>query len=89
MLEMLTSISSKKFQFLSSVVSMERTLKMEVGTGSLSCHPSRCKMVVTYVDPALVVPCWWDQLTSLGGLILLLTGSENGTVGIFNHLNLP
>ena len=82
MLEMLTSISSKKFQFLSSVVSMERTLKMEVGTGSLSCHPSRCKMVVTYVDPALVVPCWWDQLTSLGGFFLLVIGSESEIVGI-------
>ena len=61
----------KSFIFSLHVLSMDRTFKMEAGTGTLSCHPSRWKMVVSYVDPALVVPCWWDQLTSLGGLILL------------------
>jgi len=53
----LSTLILQKFHFLFDVMSMERTFKMEAGTGSMSCHPSRCKMVVTYVDPALVVPC--------------------------------
>jgi len=85
----LTTLIQQKFQFLFDVMSMERTFKMEAGTDSLSCHPSRCKMVVTSVDPALVVPCWWDQLTSLGGIIWLVARIENGTMGIWFHLVMP
>ena len=85
----LSTLILQKFHFLFDVMSMERTFKMEAGTGSMSCHPSRCKMVVTSVDPALVVPCWWDQLTSLGGIIWLVARLENGTLGIWIHPVMP
>ena len=44
---------------------------MEAGTGSRVLSPIQVKMDVTFDDPALVVPCWWDQLTNLTVFILL------------------
>ena len=44
---------------------------MEAGTGSRVLSPIQVKMDVTFDDPALVVPCWWDQLTNFMVFILL------------------
>jgi len=52
---------------------------MEAGTGSRVLSPIQVKMDVTFDDPALVVPCWWDQLTNLMAFYLLelLVGNED------------
>ena len=52
---------------------------MEAGTGFRVLSPIQVKMDVTFVDPALVVPCWWGQLTNLMAFYLLelLVGNED------------
>ena len=50
---------------------------MEAGTGSRVLSPIQVKMDVTFDDPALVVPCWWDQLTILTVFILLEPDAGN------------
>ena len=52
---------------------------MQAGTGSWVLSPIQVKMDVTFDDPALVVPCWWGQLTNLMAFYLLelLVGNED------------
>ena len=58
---------------------MVRNCLMEAGTGFRVLSPIQVKMDVTFVDPALVVSCWWGQLTNLMAFYLLelLVGNED------------
>ena len=59
---------------------------MEAGTGSRVLSPIQVKMDVTFDDPALVVPCWWDQLTNLMVFILLeLVGGNEERDNQYHH----
>ena len=51
-------------------LNLKKTTLMEAGTGQKSCHPSSTgeKWLSPLLTPALVVPCWWDQLTMEGVL---------------------
>ena len=63
-------------------LNLKKTTLMEAGTGQKSCHPSSTgeKWLSPMLTPALVVPCWWDQLTNLVVSILLESceGNEDG-----------
>ena len=59
------------FIFLNDSFNMVRNCLMEAGTGSWVLSPIQVKMDVTFDDPAIVVPCWWDQLTNFMVFILL------------------
>ena len=67
------------FNFLKNGFNVVRNCLMEAGTGFRVLSPIQVKMDVTFVDPALVVPCWWGQLTNLMAFYLLelLVGNED------------
>ena len=65
---------SMQISFSSKMVPRRRGLLWwRLGQAQGSCHLSStgAKWLSPMLTPALVVPCWWDQLTNQGGLIFV------------------